>query len=111
MKPQNYNPDILLKSHLRPIFEQACTLGDITFDELLSRRRTINIARVRFIIWKALRCRGWSYTDISNLFNYDHATIISGIHSLENDCFCNTRVKKFTEHISNQLSEFQWQDQ
>ncbi len=49
---------------------------DISQEELFSRKRKKRLARIRTIMWWALREGGYSFPSIGQYFKRDHSTIV-----------------------------------
>lgn len=76
MNAENYKE---YKRRFRALLDiSGCTVEQICSS---SRKRAFNICR--YIIWTDLHDMGVSLPEIGQLFNRDHATVVHGIHKLE----------------------------
>lgn len=92
-------PMIFRNKKLEQLLTIVCKDYNVTEEQLRGAVRNKQVVEARWILWYMLRNYGaLSYTQIGNMFNKDHSSIISGVKKL-ND---NT-IKHYTK-IFNDLS-------
>lgn len=72
-----------MKKYSIKLLENVSKQTDITIDSLKSKRGKANINIVRFMYWKLVRdSTTLTYTQIGELANHNHATVINGINRI-----------------------------
>lgn len=55
----------------------------VTFEEIFSQSRRKRIAHARFEVWHLMRKSGFSLTEIGEVFDRDHTSILHGLRRVE----------------------------
>lgn len=65
---------------VRKIADEVCLKHGITFEQFTSRRRTNNLARIRWeACWRARTETTASYPSIGRVFQRDYTTVMHGV--------------------------------
>jgi len=71
-------------------------------DELMGKSRTQRLVFPRYCIFKLLRDKtNWSLTDIGRFLGKDHATVLHGIRTIENDLRYNQEKEAWYQEYLN----------
>ena len=90
---------IFRNKKLQQLLTIVCKDYNVTEEQLRGAVRNKQVVEARWILWYMLRTYGaLSYTQIGNMFNKDHSSIISGVKKL------NTNTIKHYTNIFNEIS-------
>ncbi len=89
-------------THVTPTqtIERIALAFHLSFDELLSRRRTARVAWARQVAWYALH-EGFdmSYPEIGEAFERNHTTVMYGVHKVRAIAAEDSELAKHLEQL------------
>lgn len=87
------------------LINEFCKLYGCSWDELAGKSRKGALVECRQMCWHIMyhRCK-FSYSLISRIFNRDHATVMYGIHKLEDLIAVDHAFKSYYDRISTILN-------
>ena len=72
---------VLVWRGLGDLVRQIAASYHVTAEQIAGRQRTDLVAAARKHLWAELRSRGFSYSELGEMFGRDHTTILQGIRS------------------------------
>ena len=101
-------PDAFYSAKSDELVEIVAEVCGVSPENIMSRSRHTEYAHARFLIFRTLRRMGYSYNQIAQKFNKNHATIIHGCNTIETLLSINDSSTKYkVEELEKRLEKVQ----
>jgi chromosomal replication initiation ATPase DnaA len=116
MNGSNSNPDTVAKVSGEDVFVEALKRAvrqatGVTFKQMVSRSRKIDLVYVRMIFAHRLLECGYPYRHIGKLIGRDRTTVYHAIRQYENELTFNAGLRNMDERIRSLITAYVIEDE